>query len=230
MAFFHRISVLKYLIIRTVILFLLCINSFSIKAQSVDTDSTAQSKQQKKQFRQEKRSERRIRFLSTLPKGHNPKSATLWALLPGAGQIYNRRYWKLPIVYGGLGTLGYFTYQNYSEYQCFRRAYLESVDTDSTTNYICELVGAVPSSWLKIYRDLAQDNAETLLLLSVLFYGLTIVDAFVDAHLMHFDVNDDLSLKIEPQLNFDRQFRSLQASISLVFYPRARLESTRINF
>lgn len=169
-----------------------------------------------------KKKARRQKFLNTLPKNHNPKTATLLALLPGGGQIYNRRYWKLPIVWGGIGALGYLTISNYTEYDCFRKAYLHAVDDDPTTNYRCALDTTSSASNLKIYRNAAQTNSETFLLLSILFYGLTITDAFVDAHLMYFDIDDDLSLHIQPQVGYSFNNKTIVPSLSISIQAKAK--------
>lgn len=174
--------------------------------------------------RRAKKEARRKRFLSTLPKNHNPKTATLLALIPGAGQIYNRRYWKLPIVYGGLGALGYFTVSTYIDYSCYKKAYLHTVDDDPTTTYVCPSVPSASASELKIYRDNAQQSAEFMALGLTVFYGLTIIDAFVDAHLMHFDINDDLSMHIEPRVDYDIFARQFVPSIGLAIAPKLTKE------
>lgn len=170
--------------------------------------------------RRYKKEARRERFLSTLPKNHNPKTATLLALIPGVGQIYNRRYWKLPIVYGGLGAFGYFTAVNYADYACFRKAYLHTVDDNSSTNDVCAKAPGADSLSLKIYRDNAQESAELFVIGLTLFYGLTIIDAFVDAHLMRFDISDDLSMRIEPKVEYNFVTQGFVPSIGLAITPR----------
>jgi hypothetical protein len=197
--------------------------TYAQKDSLTNTDSLQAARRSE---RTAKKKARRQKFLATLPKNHNPKTATLLALIPGAGQIYNRRYWKLPIVYGGLGALGFLTVSNYIEYGCYRKAYLEAIDDDPATNYQCEKAVNATSTELKILRDDTQGNAETFLLFSILFYGLTIGDAFVDAHLMHFDIDDDLSLRIQPQLNYSFAHRQVVPSLGLTVQARAK-EKTR---
>ncbi len=184
------------------VLFLLIGLNINCYAQVDSTQTTENLQKSNAELRAAKKEARRQKFLSKLPKNHNPKTATLLALIPGAGQIYNRRYWKLPIVYGGLGALGYFTVNSYIEYRCFRKAYLHAVDNDPLTVDVCSLAPTATESQLKVYRDNAQTSSETFLLLSILFYGLTITDAFVDAHLMKFDISDDLSVRFSPRLNY----------------------------
>lgn len=189
--------------------------------QEVDTISNSQFlRESRARKRIYKKETRRKKFLSTLPKNHNPKTATLLALIPGAGQIYNRRYWKLPIVYGGLGALGYFTVANYTEYACFRKAYLHTVDDNDLTNDNCSLAPGIDSLSLKIYRDNAQESAELFVIGLTLFYGLTIIDAFVDAHLMHFDISNDLSMRIEPKVEYNFVTQRFVPTVGLSVIPR----------
>jgi len=214
----HKIS-----IYRTIwLIFVLMLMNQNITYAQVDTTQNPEVlRKNNAAERKARKKARRQKFLSKLPKNHNPKTATLLALIPGAGQIYNHRYWKLPIVYGGLGALGYFTVTNYVEFSCFRRAYLSKVDEDPNTNYTCSLADTSASAaTLKLYRNNARSNSETFLLLTILFYGLTITDAFVDAHLMHFDIDDDLSLHVSPQLDYDFRHRSWVPSVGLTVVRR----------
>jgi hypothetical protein len=125
----------------------------------------------------------------------NPKTATiLSAVLPGAGQVYNEKIWKVPLLYGGIITNAYFVEFNNRRYQKFKEA-LEIV-RDPT-------LGPNPFPNLNqdgIIRnvDYWRRNRDLGFLLFGAIYVLAIVDAQVDAHLSGFDVSDDLSLKLEP--------------------------------
>lgn len=127
-----------------------------------------------------------------LPK--NPKKATLLsAILPGAGQVYNGKAWKVPIIYAGFMTDIYFIQFNNRRYQVFRDA-LRAADNDEPTifpNLNREALVRNVDYWRR-NRDL------TILLLAVI-YGLNLIDANVDAHLSGFDISDDLALVIEPK-------------------------------
>jgi hypothetical protein len=122
------------------------------------------------------------------------KAAVMSAIIPGLGQAYNRKYWKIPVIYAGLGTLTYLLVNNqkkFKEYQTYLR---NETDSDSlTTNPYDynqdELL--VQKKYYQKYRDLAAIGI-------VVVYLFNIIDANVDAHLMTFDVSDDLSLRIEP--------------------------------
>lgn len=130
---------------------------------------------------------------------HSPrKAALLSAVLPGAGQVYNKKYWKLPIIYAGAAGLTYSFQFNHSRYVKYRNAYKYRIDDDASTT----------DDYIGIYTD---DNLNTLQKyyhryrdLTVIgfaaLYALNIIDASVDAHLFTFDVSDDLTMKVEPTL------------------------------
>ncbi len=137
-----------------------------------------------------------------------PEKAGILALLPGAGQIYNHKYWKLPLVYGMLGGLGYglaFEQIHYREYSdantqallhpsALPATYL--TDTDRFPHASQETSAANIATGLQFYRR----YRDLFVLLSALGYGLQILDAVVDAHLYGFDVSDNLSLNLHPTL------------------------------
>ncbi len=210
--------ILKYKIITITtlcgLLFILTTNCYAQKDSTQNSLLIPQDMETKRKIRKEAR---RKKFLATLPANHNPKTASLLGLIPGGGQIYNRRFWKLPIVYAGFGTLGYFTVSSYIEYGCYRKAYLHLVDSDPNTNYVCPQDSLASESTLKIYRDNARSNSEIFVLSLTLFWGLTIIDAFVDAHLMHFDISDDLSLSVRPKVDYDFSARTFVPSVGLSF-------------
>lgn len=159
---------------------------------------------------------RRQRFLERLPKNHNPRTATLLALIPGAGQIYNRRYWKLPIVLGGVGTFGFFMIKAKVDFECLKRTYAERVDSFSSTNYTCnnDYINLTDDN-LKITRDNARSDSELLIIGFTVFYGLTIIDAFVDAHLINFDISDDLSMQLKPSFNYNPLSQQVSTGLGL---------------
>jgi hypothetical protein len=130
------------------------------------------------------------------PPRHSPaKAAWRAAALPGWGQIYNRKYWKLPLVYGGLGGLGYWVYFNADQHRFYRQAFLAKTDEDPAT--ADPLPGFSESSVLQT-KEFYRRQLDASVLLTTAFYGLQIVDAVVDAHLFHFDVSPDLSLQWSP--------------------------------
>lgn len=125
---------------------------------------------------------------------HSPKTATiLSAVIPGAGQIYNRKYWKVPFIYAGIGGLGYMflnAQQNYSYYQ---KNLKYEADTDPAT--INESGFGITELQSEKIRFRKQRDLFGFGLIAV--YALNIIDANVDAHLKTFDVSDDLSLIIK---------------------------------
>lgn len=117
------------------------------------------------------------------------KAAFYSAVLPGLGQAYNKKYWKIPLVYGAMGTSLYYYSWNNRKYNQYRNAYKNRLAgyTDDKFEYLddARLIQA---------QRFHQRNRDISLLLTVGFYILNIVDANVDAHLLQFNVNDNLSL------------------------------------
>jgi hypothetical protein len=144
---------------------------------------------------------------SVIKKPHSPKVAAIRsAIFPGLGQIYNKKYWKLPIVYGLLGVTGgifIFNLNNYRDtrfaYQAKYKASLAPPLRDST-DYFRIRSDLLPLSLesLRFYRDQYRRDIDYSALLFLLCWGLNVVDAAVDAHLQSFDVSPNLSLKIKP--------------------------------
>jgi hypothetical protein len=133
-------------------------------------------------------------------KVHSPRTAAIRsAIIPGWGQVYNKKYWKVPIVYGALGTTaGVFVY-NVKWYNRFRYAYRVVYAKDSA-NFanVHPLLRAYVEyndlNGLRATRDEFRRNIDLSVLVFILFWGLNVVDASVDAHLKSFDVSPDLSL------------------------------------
>lgn len=121
-------------------------------------------------------------------------------LFPGWGQIYNRRYWKLPIVYGVMAVPVYFAYTYNTQYQNLRKAYTYSIDDDPNTlpGSIKYEYGLSTSAGLRTAREEAHRQRDNYIMYSAVVYALQVVEAFVDAHLQSFDVSDDLSFKVQP--------------------------------
>ena len=133
-------------------------------------------------------------------KAHNPTKALLLSIIPGAGQIYNGQAWKLPIVYGALGGVGYFTYTYYKSMKSFKDEYLSrragnDPQLEGYTNYPV-------SSIYNLYQS-NNKSFQTFVLITVAVYGLNLIDAYVFGHLYDFQVSDDLSLNLSPSLTPD---------------------------
>lgn len=132
---------------------------------------------------------------------HSAKRATIYsAILPGLGQAYNKKYWKIPIIYAGFGTLIYFISTNGNEYRLFRDAYNLVATGDSLAYDSNEYVEKYNEdlNLLKEGRNYYRRNLELNYILAGLLYILNIVDASVDANLYNFDVSDEISLRFEP--------------------------------
>ncbi|MEM6719931.1 MAG: DUF5683 domain-containing protein [Bacteroidota bacterium] len=120
------------------------------------------------------------------------KAAFYSAILPGLGQAYNKKYWKIPIVYAALGTGIYFYIDNNRNYNRYRRAYKRRL-AGFTDDEFQDIV--VDNNALIDAQEFYQRNRDLSLLLTVIAYVLNIVDANVDAHLLQFNVSDDLSVR-----------------------------------
>lgn len=133
-------------------------------------------------------------------KTHSPKRASLYsAVLPGLGQAYNRKYWKMPIIYAGFGTLYFITKDNTREYKKFLEAYRYVVNKD-TVPISNEYINRYNEPQLLQGKNLYRRNVEIGYILAGALYILNIIDASVDAHLFDYDVSDNLSLRLEPVL------------------------------
>ncbi|GIV58839.1 MAG: hypothetical protein KatS3mg042_1752 [Rhodothermaceae bacterium] len=146
---------------------------------------------------------------------HDPRGA-LWraAVLPGWGQVYNRQYLKVPIVYAGLGLLTWNALRLHDDYVLYRqafqyKAFQELVDSgqleenprasfEPAYNRIAARFGPIGSASLRAQRDNLRRNRDLTILGIGLAYGLQILDAYVSAHLLDFDVSEDLSLRVIP--------------------------------
>lgn len=128
----------------------------------------------------------------------NPKRAGLWSsILPGAGQVYNNQYWKVPVIYGLLGGGLYMITDNYKNYQRYRKAYVQRIDGDpDTIDEFVNLYGQESS--LKTKQDEYRRNFDMFSVLTVLVYGLQIMDALAYAYLQDFDIDPNISYHITP--------------------------------
>jgi hypothetical protein len=152
---------------------------------------------------------RQIEVNDSIRRHHSPRSAAIRsALFPGLGQIYNKKYWKVPIVWGALGITGGIFNYNLKEYRKVRFAYFTLLNKDvaNYTQVAPELqvfiqAGDNGLSSLRTYRNEFRKNIDYSVLFFLLFWGLNVVDATVDAHLKGFDVSNEFSLKIQPSLN-----------------------------
>lgn len=148
----------------------------------------------------------------------SPKKASIYsAILPGLGQAYNKKYWKIPIIYGGFGACIYFVDWNNSRYQLLRNAYIdlsatEGFDQEVFINKYSKLPflaqydydNTVDREYVRDYLTKAQAyyrrNRDLLVISTAALYALNIIDASVDAHLFNFDISDDLTFNWNPTM------------------------------
>ncbi|MDH8700703.1 hypothetical protein M2138_000034 [Dysgonomonadaceae bacterium PH5-43] len=150
----------------------------------------------------------------------DPNKAVLYSIIPGLGQIYNKKYWKLPIVYGGFIGCAYAITWNHKTYKDYKNAYRDILDDDPSTNS-WQNYGSneeILTPILKRRRDSFRRYRDLSCFIAVGLYAVCMVDAYVDAHLFEFDISQDLSLKLDPVMfdktqHNDRAF-GLQCSFS----------------
>lgn len=167
----------------------------------------------------------------------DPLRATwLAVIVPGLGQIYNRSYWKLPIVYGGLMGCGFAIAWNGEKYDAYKQAYRDiladanNISTNPTRSYNAILpegytidrMGGVSNytAVLKDRQNMYRRYRDISIVVGVLVYALSIIDAYVDAQLFDFDISDDLSINIEPQLYYNPNLpeqRSAELKLAISF-------------
>lgn len=158
---------------------------------------------------------------SVVVKKHSPRKATMYsAVIPGLGQVYNRKVWKVPIIYAGFGTLAYFVAFNTKWMTTYKNAYLDFTDsmlvTDSYLDVISPNIERATYDWILGDAKFNPSLAETLKRLLInnkdyyrrnrdlsyigiaAWYLLNIIDASVDAHFFDFDISEDLSLQVHP--------------------------------
>lgn len=144
------------------------------------------------------------------------KAAFYSAILPGLGQAYNKRYWKIPIIYAALGTSIYFYVDNNKQYKRYRDAYKRRLAGFTDDEFWGE--GSTPNisnDGLTRAQDTYRRNQELSLLITVGIYALNIIDANVDAHLLQFNVDENLALK--PHFEFNQQDASTNLGLTLGF-------------
>jgi hypothetical protein len=124
----------------------------------------------------------------------NPKKAGLYsAILPGAGQLYNRQYWKIPVVYVGVGAAVYFIKFNSDKYRSYRAAYIASLEGREH-----EYTDKYDQAALKQLQDGYKRYLDMTVLFTALGYTLQVIDAVVFSHLKNFDVSRDISFRLQP--------------------------------
>lgn len=129
---------------------------------------------------------------------HSANKALVLSLVPGGGQIYNRQAWKVPIIYGALGAMGYLIYDNYTEMSMYKEEYLYRVNNNGAT----QLAGYESYPDANIYNmyQSYNKNFQLMVIIGVAMYGLNLIDAYVFGHLFDFQMDDNLTLNCSPGL------------------------------
>jgi len=170
-------SVFKYFIKYTLLIILVC-NVIVGKSQTVTSPDND------------------LKAPLILKKKHSPHKAAMYsALVPGLGQIYNERYWKLPIIYGAAGVLIYAFDFNNDRYNKYKNAYAD-MDAEKITSF----EGYTNKDVLLRLKDNYRRNRDLNVIVMAGIYLLNVVDATVDAHLFDYDISDDLSLNVQPDV------------------------------
>ena len=148
-------------------------------------------------------------------KEKSPKTAAICSIIPGGGQIYNGKYWKVPIVYGIIGGAGYWLYSNHEKYIYYRDEY--RLRLNGATEGLNPELSNMSTENVAFNERHYQRNQELGVFLFCICYGLNIVDAMVDAHFSTYDVSDNLTLAIRPGLTqpAGRSFASATPSLGL---------------
>lgn len=183
------------ILLRTILFILPIFIGLNLNGQILDVDST-----------------KIVEMDTETTRVHSPQKATIMsAVLPGLGQAYNKKYWKIPLIYVGFGTIGYFIHWNSDNYKTMKLAYNDFTDgNDDTDSYLPYLppnydpdnqthVDAFKTGLSK-QQDYYRRNRDLLIISFVGFYGLQLIDASVDAHLFDFDMSDDLSFNWQPTM------------------------------
>lgn len=155
---------------------------------------------------------------------HSPKRAALMStVLPGAGQVYNhihaekgkhKVFWKVPLIYAGLGATLFFAAENHVTQRNLKKEYLLRVDNNiSNTTYFPEFSIYDNQGILTLQQQHAR-NRDLMLFAFIAVYGLNVLDAFVEAHFVEFDVSEDLTLSIQPSL---QNFNTPEVRLALNF-------------
>ncbi|MEP6796225.1 MAG: DUF5683 domain-containing protein [Saprospiraceae bacterium] len=142
-------------------------------------------------------------------KGRPGKSMLMSLVVPGAGQIYNKSYLRVPFVWGAVGGIGWLMIYETREYRCLRDAYIHKIDGTPYTPTKCSatLITNIPlypdAATIRLVRDQTNKNKQAAIVGFAFVWLLNGIDAFVDSHLKDFDIDEDLSFKIDTRMEND---------------------------
>ena len=174
------------------------------QAQTVETGAETSQTQQGRGFNQSTSGMPKPTVPTAVVEPHNPNKALLLsALLPGAGQVYNHQAWKIPIIYAGMGGVGYLIHTNYTKMAMFKKEYIYRVNNNDTPQL--DKYATYPTANIyNLYQSYNKDF-QLYIIVEVAVYGLNLLDAYVFGHLFDFEINDDLSLQLYPALQCQQQ-------------------------
>lgn len=140
--------------------------------------------------------EPRVAADATVVNSHSAEKALRLSLLPGAGQIYNRQAWKVPIIYGAFAGMGYLIYSNYNTMATYRDEYLYRIQHNGEP--LSEEYANIPNTNIYNLYQSNNKNFQLMIIITAGIYGLNLVDAYVFGHLFDFQINEDLSMSVSP--------------------------------
>lgn len=143
------------------------------------------------------------------------KAAVMSACFPGLGQLYNEKWWKPPIVWGAIGTVGYFMITNHIDFIGFRNAYRQVVNNGKVP--VAYKQYANNPAGLRTQRDYYQRTRDILIIVGAALWALNVVDASVDAHLSTFNVSEDLTMRFAPSSGFIQELNQPYVGMGLSF-------------
>ncbi len=191
---------------RSILIFFLFFSSFILHAQNtVVNDSTEVNDSINKNDSLALVQATQKRTLDTI---HSPKKAALLSLIPGAGQIYNhiaipkgkkKAFWKVPIIYAGLGVTGYFAIKNHLAQKSLKEEYIFRDQYGYPNPDKPEYAGYDQQGVLTLYET-KKRSRDLMIFAFVAVYGLNILDAYAEAHFVNFDISKDLSMNIRPKM------------------------------
>jgi len=176
-----------------------------------------------KEYEKEMKRQARLKKINRVPKPE--MAAWIAAICPGAGQIYNRQYWKVPIIYAGFAGLGYAITWNNDLYVEYRRGYTDLCSTDPNAKYYEYLLPEgvkITSSNIDYYKrtfkskmEGYQRNRDLSILATAVLYLLSIIDSYVDSQLRDYDVSPDLSMQVAPAVIPATKDKALDNSVGV---------------
>ena len=146
---------------------------------------------------------------------HSPAKATIMSMvLPGLGQAYNKKYWKVPLAWAIIATPLYFALDQQKQFKGFKEAYAKRAD-DNPATIDTKYTGVYSDENVLSLIDFHRKNRDLLFVFSIVGYTINVLDAAVDAHLFYFDVSDELSANIKPTFQYSTSQQMFVPSLTL---------------